>query len=250
MGKNHVRTFSSFILMMLFTMYSYSQKQSGKALSTLNNVGSTITFYYDGNKVVDSSILLPSGKFPQGSNFEISNASLGGPTPVNIGSIDNIYITDPDHQEYKWEITGGKIIDGGTATDHFVQIEWSTIGYQSVFVSYQDTDLLFKGRRSTNLPIKVENSEKNRVLSGFNGEGQRISLVYPIPSNTELYVVADFNSIIKITDISGLPILSTTQDQDGGKKHIDTSLMSEGIYVLSVKSLTGFSMQKIVISHR
>jgi hypothetical protein len=63
---------------------------------------------------------------------------LAGPTPVCINSNGNVYTTQLGMTGYMWNVVGGTITAGGTATDNTATITWNTIGAQSVSVNYTD----------------------------------------------------------------------------------------------------------------
>ncbi|SHJ67174.1 T9SS type B sorting domain-containing protein [Pseudozobellia thermophila] len=48
------------------------------------------------------------------------------------------YVTQSGKNNYGWEVTGGTITDGGTATDDFVTVEWTEEQDNSLTVSYED----------------------------------------------------------------------------------------------------------------
>lgn len=48
------------------------------------------------------------------------------------------YVTQSGKSNYVWQVTGGTISDGGSATDDFVTVEWTAEQDNSIAVSYED----------------------------------------------------------------------------------------------------------------
>ena len=78
--------------------------------------------------------------------------SIGGDDIVCSGDI-RIYETQAGMSNYSWTVTGGTIIDGGTSTDDYVEVEWDDLGSTpySVYVSYDDNGCA----GNDNLPITI-----------------------------------------------------------------------------------------------
>ncbi|MEI6684045.1 MAG: GEVED domain-containing protein, partial [Bacteroidota bacterium] len=66
--------------------------------------------------------------------------TLTGPASVCQNSTGNVYTTDAGMTSYLWQVSGGgSVTGGGTGTDNSVTVTWSTLGAQSVKVSYINT---------------------------------------------------------------------------------------------------------------
>ncbi len=82
--------------------------------------------------------------------------ALGGPTPVCENSTGNIYSTDAGMSNYVWIISGGgTITNGGTGTDDFVEVTWTSVGAQSVSLIYTDINGC-TASIPTSLPVTVD----------------------------------------------------------------------------------------------
>ena len=46
------------------------------------------------------------------------------------------YTTEPGHENYIWDVSGGVVIEGGSSVDNFVRVEWTTWENTVVSVSY------------------------------------------------------------------------------------------------------------------
>jgi hypothetical protein len=64
--------------------------------------------------------------------------TITGPTPVCQNSTGNVYTTEAGMTNYIWNIVGGTITAGGTATDNTVTVTWTTVGPGSVSVNYNN----------------------------------------------------------------------------------------------------------------
>ncbi len=78
---------------------------------------------------------------------------LTGTTAVCTDAIE-IYSTDAGNSGYTWNVTGGTISAGGTATDATATITWSTIGDQTVSVNYTNVNGC-TAIAATQLPVHV-----------------------------------------------------------------------------------------------
>jgi len=63
---------------------------------------------------------------------------IAGPSPVCVNSTGNVYTTQSGMTDYVWNVVGGTITSGGTATDDTATITWNTTGAQSISVNYTD----------------------------------------------------------------------------------------------------------------
>lgn len=70
----------------------------------------------------------------------LPNPTIAGANDICEGATGNVYTTEAGQSNYVWAVTGGNITNGGTATDDFVEITWTTAGAQSVSVNYDDAN--------------------------------------------------------------------------------------------------------------
>ena len=66
--------------------------------------------------------------------------TIAGPTPVCQNSTGNVYTTQAGMTNYAWNVVGGTITAGGTATDNTVTVTWTTVGTGTVSVDYNDVN--------------------------------------------------------------------------------------------------------------
>jgi hypothetical protein len=66
--------------------------------------------------------------------------TITGPTPVCQNSTGNVYTTQAGMTGYVWNVAGGTITAGGTATDNTVTVTWTTVGTETVSVNYTDAN--------------------------------------------------------------------------------------------------------------
>jgi gliding motility-associated-like protein len=64
-----------------------------------------------------------------------------------IGNTENaclngilVYETELDKENYRWVVSGGRIIAGGTTSDNFIEVEWTSISNTSIGVTYFNPD--------------------------------------------------------------------------------------------------------------
>ncbi|NVO20472.1 MAG: T9SS type A sorting domain-containing protein [Bacteroidetes bacterium] len=63
--------------------------------------------------------------------------TLAGPASVCINSSGNVYSTEAGKSNYVWNVSvGGTITSGGTSTDNTVTVTWTSVGAQTVDVTY------------------------------------------------------------------------------------------------------------------
>ena len=60
------------------------------------------------------------------------------PTPVCANSTGNVYTTQAGQSNYVWNVTGGTITAGGTATSNTVTVSWGAAGTGHVTVNYNN----------------------------------------------------------------------------------------------------------------
>jgi hypothetical protein len=78
---------------------------------------------------------------------------LTGTNAVCIGAIE-IYSSDVSNSGYTWNVTGGTISSGGTASDATATITWTTLGDQSISVNYTNANGC-TANTATQLPVHV-----------------------------------------------------------------------------------------------
>ena len=66
--------------------------------------------------------------------------TITGPTPVCQNSTGNVYTTEAGMTSYVWNVVGGTITAGGTATDNTVTVTWTTVGIETVSVNYNNAN--------------------------------------------------------------------------------------------------------------
>lgn len=75
------------------------------------------------------------------TNYNITRSivitpTITGPAKVCVNSDDNVYTTVSGNSNYTWNISGGTITAGGTATDYTITVNWNTAGTHTVSVNY------------------------------------------------------------------------------------------------------------------
>jgi len=66
--------------------------------------------------------------------------TISGNTSVCINSTENVYTTEAGMTAYNWNIVGGTITSGGTATDNTATITWTASGAESISVNYLNSN--------------------------------------------------------------------------------------------------------------
>jgi gliding motility-associated-like protein/uncharacterized repeat protein (TIGR01451 family) len=59
------------------------------------------------------------------------------------------YTTDAGNTDYIWGFTGGELVDGGSSTDDFISIRWTSTENTTVSVSYTPTSTCSSGNTTT-----------------------------------------------------------------------------------------------------
>ncbi|MBU2899704.1 gliding motility-associated C-terminal domain-containing protein [Maribacter dokdonensis] len=73
--------------------------------------------------------------------IEESPVTLMGQTEEACVSTESYtYFTESNQSNYEWTVTGGVIMDGGTAIDDFVTVTWNSLQDTSIEVAYLSTD--------------------------------------------------------------------------------------------------------------
>lgn len=74
--------------------------------------------------------------------IEESPVTLMGQTEEACVSTESYtYFTESNQSNYEWTVTGGVIMDGGTAIDDFVTVTWNSLQDTSIEVAYLSTDI-------------------------------------------------------------------------------------------------------------
>ncbi|RYD92363.1 MAG: DUF11 domain-containing protein, partial [Sphingobacteriales bacterium] len=68
--------------------------------------------------------------------FDGVEATITGNLPVTCFGQEVTYTTQAGNTGYEWDVIGGQVIDGGSASDNFVTVLWDNIGAGFVSVSY------------------------------------------------------------------------------------------------------------------
>jgi N-acetylneuraminic acid mutarotase len=97
---------------------------------------------------------------------------------------------------------------------------------------------------------RIKETWKNDAFVGLKDNGDKIHFqIYPNPASDKLNVISDSgsNTIIQIRNTLGQLIWQEYLEK--GRSEINTALLSNGIYMISVKTDEGSSSKKIIISH-
>lgn len=72
--------------------------------------------------------------------YDSSEATITGGGAITCFGTEVTYTTESGNSGYIWDIEGGAITAGGTASDNFVTVYWSSVGEGFVSVSYTDVN--------------------------------------------------------------------------------------------------------------
>ncbi len=64
--------------------------------------------------------------------------TISGNMTASCSGFDEVYTTEPGQNNYVWGVLGGTVVNGGTATDNTVTVNWGTIPPFSIRVNYQN----------------------------------------------------------------------------------------------------------------
>ncbi|WP_129751695.1 gliding motility-associated C-terminal domain-containing protein [Flavobacterium beibuense] len=70
--------------------------------------------------------------------FGTAEATITNPDPRTCYGAEMVYTTEAGNTDYVWTVTGGVIVEGGTATDNTAAVIWTSIGAGNISVSYTD----------------------------------------------------------------------------------------------------------------
>ena len=65
--------------------------------------------------------------------------TISGPASVCVGSIGNLYFTEPGMTNYTWTVSAGGTITAGAGTNS-ITVTWTTAGLKTITVSYTDAN--------------------------------------------------------------------------------------------------------------
>jgi hypothetical protein len=109
--------------------------------STDNTV--TVTWTVTGKQTVSVNYATPQGCTAAVATnydvdvYEVIAPTISGPERVCVNSSGNEYLTEQGMSGYAWAVSaGGVITGGGTASNNFVLVTWTSAGPQTVSVSY------------------------------------------------------------------------------------------------------------------
>ena len=121
---------------------------SGATIATGANTNSiTVNYSYSatsGNVSVYGTNSFGNG--PASPNYAVTVnpapvPTISGPASVCAGSTSNVYTTQAGMTSYVWNVNGGTITAGGTATSSSATVTWPTSGPHSVSVNYANANL-------------------------------------------------------------------------------------------------------------
>lgn len=112
----------------------YLTENGGTALAPTTLLKDNTTYYAAlKGAVCESSVRLTvEVKF-----FENQPATLVGDFEACLGE-SFTYTTEAGMSEYVWTVRGGDVVAGGTASDNFVTVLWTSLGEHAVLVDYTD----------------------------------------------------------------------------------------------------------------
>lgn len=156
---------------------------------------------------------------------------LTGPAPVCLNSTGNVYVTDAGKINYDWNISGGNITAGGTATDNTVTVTWTSAGTGTVSINYADAGT---GCISANATVKNV-------------------LVHPLPTATisgTTTVCQNYTAPqITFTGSGGtIPYTFTFNINGGGAQTITTSVGSSVTYYVPVATPGVYNFNLVSVS--
>ena len=158
---------------------------------------------------------------------------LPNPVPVITGATSvclnssAIYSTAAGMNNYIWNVTGGTKTSGGTSTDNTVTISWTSLGPQSVSVSYTNANNC-TAEAPTSYTVNVQNLPVP-TLSG--------------PTNACIGNISDYTTQSGATSYTWdlQPLTGRTIISGGGANddHIQVQWDNAGPYVISVNYIVG-----------
>ena len=83
-------------------------------------------------------------------------AFSSGPVSVCQNVAGNVYTTALGNNSYLWNVTGGSITAGGTATDNSITITWNTVGTGQVSLNYTEPSTNCAAINPTLLAVEVK----------------------------------------------------------------------------------------------
>ncbi len=99
-----------------------------------------------------------TGVSPTTSNITVHSLPIpsftAGPTGVCLGIPGHVYTTEAGMTGYVWNVTGGSITAGGTATSNSATVTWNTAGTGTISVNYTDANGC-TAASATALPVTV-----------------------------------------------------------------------------------------------
>ena len=98
--------------------------------------------------------------------YEGSVATITGAAAVCFDQ-EVVYTTQAGNSGYIWDIVGGTIIAGGTATDNTATVKWTDVGQAFVSVSYTDVNGC-SGVSSVDLEVTVESCADLTITKTVN----------------------------------------------------------------------------------
>ncbi|RDI09726.1 gliding motility-associated C-terminal domain-containing protein [Flavobacterium sp. AG291] len=96
-----------------------------------------------------------------------SDATINGGGDTACFDQQVTYTTESGNTNYVWEVIGGEIIAGGTATDNSVTIRWNEVGSALVSVSYTDVNGC-SGEASAQREINITSCSDLRIAKTVN----------------------------------------------------------------------------------
>lgn len=205
-----------------------------------NNIyGLAFTLQFD-NTLIDANGIHVSG-----------NGSWMGTTGNNLMTVD---LRSPSETQFAITKTDHNNVSGNGKIGEISFAALSNIT-NNPMATFSITDATLIKYDQTDIPVDISAATASVTITnnttGIYSSNNDAAKIYPNPANETLSIaiqqVQEYNGEVTVTNVMGEKVQrSELKDQ---KSQLDISKLEEGIYFVSVKTVQGISIQKIIVQH-